>query len=163
MPVLKHEVRLLKAIIWHYVIKNPDLVSKEYGQTKVIEFRYTTFLTEANENRLEVFPFQYLQKEYPSAAQAQENCAIASVRHSRHFEADIVQLDERGAVVNIVMIIQLQLGQEGSRGNGNVYMEPAWVSSRTQDPAASERGSLLIAALERVMTGQLHHRIKAEV
>jgi len=61
---IENEVKMLKELTWHYVIKNPSLASMQYGQRKIIRELMFVYLDAANRSSpaWAIFPHRFQQE-----------------------------------------------------------------------------------------------------
>jgi dGTPase len=57
-PRYVRELKLLKELVWHYVILNPNLTTQQHGQTAVVQMLFNTYLeaAEGDLRQLRIFP-----------------------------------------------------------------------------------------------------------
>ena len=64
------EMKMLKELTWHYVIKNPSLASQQYGQRKIIRELFSVYMDAANRASpaWAIFPPRFQQELFDLAA-----------------------------------------------------------------------------------------------
>lgn len=61
----RYEVKMLKELTWHYVMRSPALTAQKHGQMQIIETLFTIFHAAAqaqNSSEWDIFPFSYREK-----------------------------------------------------------------------------------------------------
>jgi dGTPase len=80
-PEYLQEIRLLKELVWQYVILNPSLATQQHGQTAVIEKLFETYIRAARASNYAIFP-----------PRAQEELRQSADELTNHDDLDIARI-----------------------------------------------------------------------
>ncbi|PIQ27366.1 deoxyguanosinetriphosphate triphosphohydrolase [bacterium (Candidatus Blackallbacteria) CG17_big_fil_post_rev_8_21_14_2_50_48_46] len=92
-----HEVKMLKELTWHYVMRRPALTAQKKGQVHIIETLFNVFHEAAGSNRRgdwDIFPFAYRER-LENTEDSDERTRIVIDLIASMAEAQAVQMYQR--------------------------------------------------------------------